>query len=251
MGEVLSERVAAAPVGARPAVPYRPSWLDRLTARIARLPGPVTLWYGALAAAVALLFTAFKWVDGTYPVGHFDVYHLVFIWTPVYTLAVLHGLDYVAGQALDEFRPVLAADAATVARLRYELTTLPAMPALLVTLISGVGLFSVWGQLGLEHLVEVRPGLLLLITRLEALLSLSAWALTGLYIYHAIHQLRIVTTIYAQHTHISLFTLGPLYAFSRLTALTAIAPIAVFLADYLGWPGQGPATSHPARWPCG
>jgi hypothetical protein len=192
-----------------------------------------------LAVGLALLFTALKWLDGTYPVGHFDLYHLVFIWTPVYALAVLHGLDYVAGQALDEFRPVLAADAATVARLRYELTTLPATPTLLVTLISGVGLFSVWGQLGLEHLVEVRPGLLLLITLLEALLSLSAWALTGLYVYHAIHQLRIVTTIYARYTHISLFTLGPLYAFSRLTALTAIAPIAVFLADYLGWPEQG------------
>jgi hypothetical protein len=246
MDEVVAERGRAAdPAGARPAIPYPPSWLDRLTARIERLPGPTALWYAALGAGLALLFTVLKWVDGTFPVGTLSPYHLVFVGTPFYTLVVLHWLDHVAGQALEAFRPVLAADAATTARLRYELTTLPARPALLMALISVLGLFLVWGQLDAPHLVAIQPGLLLLVTGLEAGVALCAWALAGLFIYHTIHQLRIVTDIYAHHTHINLFTLGPLYAFSRLTALTAIAPIPAFLADSLGSLGSDPAPITP------
>jgi hypothetical protein len=240
MEEAIAERGRATdPTGARPAVPYRPSWFDRLTAGIERLPGPTVLWYLGVGVGLAALFTMFKWVDGTMPVGTVTLYHLVFVGTPLYTLAATHLLDHVAAQALDEFRPVLAADATTTARLRYELTTLPATPTLLVTLVGAAGVLVVWSQLDAEHLVAVRPGLLLLITLLEGAVALCAWALVSIFIYHALHQLRVVTTIYTHYTHINLFTLGPLYAFSRLTALTAIAPVPVFLLDYLGWPDPG------------
>jgi hypothetical protein len=226
-------------------VSYSPSWLDRLTAWIDRLPGPTVLWYLVVAAGLAVLFTVLKWVDGTFPVGTVSLYHLVFIGTPLYALAGLHLLDRVAGRALEEFRPALAANATTAARLRYELTTLPATPALLVTLAGVAGVVLVWSQLNAEHLVAVHPGPLLLITLLEGAVALCAWALSCLFIYHTIHQLRVVTAIYAHHTHINLFTLGPLYAFSRLTALTAVAPVPVFLLDYLGWqdPGHQPVTA--------
>jgi hypothetical protein len=231
--------------------PYPPSWLDRLTAWIDRWPVPTVLWYLGVGAGLAALFTVLKWVDGTYPVGTISLYHLVFVGTPLYALAGLHLLDRVAGRALEEFRPVLAADAATAARLRYELTTLPATPALLVTLAGVAGVFMVWSQLNAEHLVAAHPGPLVLITLLEGIIALCAWALSSLFVYHAIHQLRVVTAIYAHHTRINLFTLGPLYAFSRLTALTAIAPVPVFLLDYLGWqdPGHQPVTvSMLALW---
>jgi hypothetical protein len=239
MRDVISERVAAGSADALPALPYRPSWLDRLTAWIDRWPGPAVLWYLGVGAGLTGLFTVLKWVDGTYPVGTISLYHLVFVGTPLYTLVVLHGLDQVAGRALEEFRPVLAADAATTARLRYELTTLPATPTLLVTLVAAAGVVLVWTQLNAEQMVATHPGPLLLITLLEGTIALSAWAFGGLFIYHTLHQLRVVTMIYAHHTHINLFTLGPLYAFSRLTALTAVAPVPVFLLDYLGWPGAG------------
>jgi hypothetical protein len=225
-------------------VPYRPSWFDRFTAWIERLPGPAALWY-LLAAGLAVLFTVLEWIIGLVPSAGDALYHLVFVATPIYTLAVLHGLDYVAGQALDEFRPVLAADAATTARLRYQLTTLPARPALLVTLISPVGPVLIWGQLAWMQALLIHQGLLLLITLLEAAIVVITWVFAGLFIYHAIHQLRLVTTIYARYTRINLFTLGPLYAFSRLTALTAAAPLAVFVPDHLGWMAYGRPTIAP------
>lgn len=220
--------------------PYASSWLDRLTASVDRLPGPAWLVYLLTGVLVLLLFTVLKWVDGTFPVGHVELYHLVFVGTPLYALAVLHLLDQVAGQALEDFRPVLITDAATVVRLRYQLTTLPATPALVVTLGCVVSAFLVWWNVGdVQEALAARPWAFLPITALEAAITLSTWVLAGLFIYHTVHQLRTVTAIYAEHTRINLFTLGPLYTFSRLTALTAIAPMPLFLVDYLGWPGQG------------
>ncbi len=43
----------------------------------------------------------------------------------------------------------------------------------------------------------------------------------GTLIYHTIHQLRMINRIYAAHTHLNLYRLQPLYAFSIPTALTA------------------------------
>jgi hypothetical protein len=47
------------------------------------------------------------------------------------------------------------------------------------------------------------------------------WALGTLF-YHTFHQLRWVSRIYTSYTRINLFAIGPLYAFSGLTARTAL-----------------------------
>ena len=54
-------------------------------------------------------------------------------------------------------------------------------------------------------------------------------------IYHTVHQLRIVNLIYTRHAKIDLFNLSPLYAFSRLTACTALTTVFIaylWLATY-------------------
>jgi len=245
MNEMVSERSQGVDPAVGAAIPYLPSWFDRLTVCIEQLPGPAVLWYGLLTVSLSALVTVLKWVDGTVPVGQVTLYHLIFVLPGGAGHAVLHGLDWVAEQALDEFRLVLTADAATMVRLHYQLTTLPARPALLVTLISAVVPFLVWGQLAWMQALVIAQGPFLLITLLEAAISVSSWALGGLFIYHTIHQLHIVTTIYAHYTRIDLFILEPLYAFSRLTALTAIAPLAVFVPDYVGWVVEGGGSLAP------
>jgi magnesium-transporting ATPase (P-type) len=47
------------------------------------------------------------------------------------------------------------------------------------------------------------------------------WLVFGTFIYHAIHQLRLINHIYSKHTRIDLFQSKPLYAFSNITAFTA------------------------------
>jgi hypothetical protein len=44
----------------------------------------------------------------------------------------------------------------------------------------------------------------------------------GAFIYHTIHQLRLVSHIYTSQAIVNLFDLSPLYAFSNLTSQTAI-----------------------------
>jgi hypothetical protein len=66
-----------------------------------------------------------------------------------------------------------------------------------------------------------------LATAVEVGLGSALWAGLATITYHTIHQLRLVREIYNRHTRISLFALGPLYAFSWLTARTALLLVGV------------------------
>ena len=41
------------------------------------------------------------------------------------------------------------------------------------------------------------------------------------FVYHTVHQLRLINHIYTERTHVNLFRMAPLYALSNLAALTA------------------------------
>jgi hypothetical protein len=59
----------------------------------------------------------------------------------------------------------------------------------------------------------------------------SSAFLLGVILYHTVRQLRMVNTINLNYIHISLFNLGPLQAFSKLTASTAVG----LVAGIYGW----------------
>jgi hypothetical protein len=67
------------------------------------------------------------------------------------------------------------------------------------------------------------------------------WVVVGAFVYHTFHQLRLVHHIYSYRTRINLFQLGPLYAFSQLTARTALG---ILLLNGT-WALAEPATGHP------
>jgi hypothetical protein len=54
------------------------------------------------------------------------------------------------------------------------------------------------------------------------------WMMTALFGYHTIRQLRLVSRIYTQHTNVNIFETGPLYALSRVTAITTVALLFFF-----------------------
>ena len=79
-----------------------------------------------------------------------------------YALALIHYLDSVAHRALKTFRPALHIDEAHYLALDYRLTTLPARPTLLASLLgvlfavcalAGITIFSPgsWGQAAIVH----------------------------------------------------------------------------------------------------
>lgn len=219
---------------------YPASWVDRLTGWIERLPGPSWAVYVVAWLALFGLETVVKWSDGTYPVGTFYPFHAVWAGSGIYALALMNRLDHAAAAALDTFRPVLLDDTA-YPRLRYQLTTLPARSTLLMSLgglLVGVAITALtsfnWSLL--------KVGMSLPSVLLDGLLMLSLWWVFGALFYHIVHQLRLIIHIYAKETHINLFELGPLYAFSGVTARTAIG---IILLDYAWYATGTQAMNNP------
>jgi hypothetical protein len=210
--------------------PYAPSWIDRLMDWVQQLPGPAWLYYLGVALVLVLVRTVAAWSDGSYPVGTFFPVHILNAISGVYWLLMLHYLDDRAGAALADFRPVLnvgpeGTTDAGYERLRYQLTTMPARPVLLWSIIG-----FVWGLVANSPLLwsEAQLQALKLFTSptaalLDCTLNGLSFMIGFVFFYHTIRQLRLVSRIYTQHTKINLFETGPLYTLSRITGLTTIA----------------------------
>jgi hypothetical protein len=216
--------------------PYTPSWVDRFTDWVQRLPGPAWLFYLGVALVLTLIRTIVAWSDGTYSVGTFFPLHILVASTSVYSVFVLHYLDDGAGAALDAFRPVLNADDAGYERLRYQLTTIPARPVLAWSLV-GL-LFGVVNQPIL--IPEAQLQSLKLYTSpvafaIDSGLAGLNWMMIAVIVYHTIHQLRLVSRIYTQRTKINILETGPLYALSRVTALTSVTLLFIIYLYFVIW----------------
>lgn len=92
----------------RPSVPYRPSWVDNLIARLDALP-PLAVYLGLWLAMLLIAHLA-AWVGGLLPRGAFDArILLVTAWAPYY-LGFVAYLSHAAVQSLDDFQPALDLD---------------------------------------------------------------------------------------------------------------------------------------------
>ena len=142
----------------------------------------------------------------------------------MYWFFVLHYLDQRAGTALADFRPVLTVDDAGYKRLRYQLTTMPARPVLIWSIIGLV--FGAVNQPLLFTESQVQS-LKMYTSPAATVLDIGfaglAWMMNAVFAYHTIRQLRLVSRINTQHTKVNIFEIGPLYALSRVTAITTVA----------------------------
>jgi hypothetical protein len=193
--------------------PYRPSWFDRLTTAIDRLPGPY--WVPYLAAFLASL--GLEWlVVGR--VGESVSSGQAFtISLPFYGFWLIHYLNRRAASSLRVFRSAFTGSESELEEVHWRLTTLPAMPALVISLLGLV--------LGVASSLDWNPG-----APDQVLSNLAYYATTvfaGLYAYHAVRQLRLVTSLYAGRARVDIHNVAPLYSFSILSAHTAIGMLLV------------------------
>lgn len=212
----------------RVSAPYPPSWMDRVVDWIRRSPVGPSAFYFAMAVLGATLAHVLVWQLGIAPVGHF--YSPALLWGAwsAYPFAFVHYLDTEAERAFDSFRPALDLAPAQLARLRYELTTMPARPVLMSSLaLVGVAAVSNW----------IFPEAVLPFVQASALSAIFLGATFGLYgftgglMYHTYHQMQTVSRLYSGAGSFSLFHPASAYAFSGLTAQTG-AGWALFI--YLG-----------------
>ena len=204
---------------------YAPSWINRFAAWVDRLPGPSWLYYLGIGLVLLLVQLVVLWSEGRFAIGTvfpIQVFQAVMMG---FIPALIHYLDRRASAALATLRPLLKASDHEYAGLDQRLTTLPPWP----TLLAGLAIFA------LAYLADEAIGMLVdrpdvfeafaispIAYWLSYVLYRLLWWLFGTLIYHTWHQSRQIHRIYTRHTRINLFRMGPLYAFSAVTALTAV-----------------------------
>jgi hypothetical protein len=202
------------------AQPYAPSWVDHLTAWVAGLPVPSWSFYLGLGLLLLVIQGAVLWIEGAFSFPTVHRGHLFLAAAIPFFLALIHYLDERAGVALTGMRSDLKTSAEEVQELHFQLTTLPSGTTLLACLVA----------LGCALLIEAFTGEPYNLKALQAfavsanllrLVYLLCWWVFGAFVYHTVHQLRMINRIYTRHTRINLFRTKSLYAFSNLAALTA------------------------------
>jgi hypothetical protein len=212
-----SSPVAVASAG--DARPYPPSWLNRLLAWIDALPGPTWLAYTIAALISTALGHAGLWETGLIRWWTLDP-ALVFwgIYLPAQVWLIEH-LDGVAHRAFAAFRPAVDLASDEAARLEYELTVIPARPALAIALV--VLPLTLLGYAA----DPVGAGVVGYDRVALAMRALSEWfvgAVLLVFVYHTLRQLRLVSRLHALAVRVDPFQPRPLYAFSNLTSRTGI-----------------------------
>ena len=111
-------------------------------------------------------------------------------------------------------------------RLRYQLTTLPARPTLLVSLIGVISIVLL--NVMLDSFGDFSGlGAFPISRTLIYLTYVGAWWVVAAFLYHTVHQLRTINLIYTHYTRVNLFKLRPLYGLSGVTALTGVSLTAI------------------------
>lgn len=234
------------------ALPYQPSWPDRIVNRVRKLPVPAWLFYLGLAAVIALVETLVKWYDGTYPVGTVWLFHLALALPVPYSLAVRHYINDAAGLALDSSSATLNLDDSACLDLRYRLTNAPARSTALLTLAAVLlaamlalivalpyGPTRGW-SLALPAYVKMMTSPVASVS--DILLLVGIWAALGANLFWVIRLLRMVHEIYAQYAHVDIYRITSLYAFSGLTARVALCLLAGLYAANLLYSGANSPT---------
>jgi hypothetical protein len=229
-------------------VPYPPGWADRVIDWVRALPGPSWLLYLAVGVALVLAEFSAKWLDGSYPFPQINIFHAFFVAIGVYAFAGMHYLDEYAETAIATFRPALTVSDREYEELRYRLTTLPARPTAILTLLIFLLIVAVL-FLSSRDTAGIYTSIKLYTSPLSFLIEgvgLLIWgAVAGPFTYHIYHQIQVIDLIYTRHTVINLFHLRPLYAFSKLTARAALILIFLIYPAFIISPN---VLQDPAVW---
>ena len=215
--------------------PYAPSWVNRFTAWVDRLPGSSWLYYLGLGLLEFMVLVIVLWIEGAFPIGALLPVLLFLPAMSTLLLALPHFLDNRAGAALTTLQPALKASEEEYIRLCYQLTTLPARPTLVASLAVPTYIFlleAIGGRGSSIEALATWP----ISANLFYVLYLIGWWNFGAFLYHTIHQLGVINRIYTGHVRINLFRMRPLYAFSSVTALTAVS----LAVPTYGWTALNP-----------
>lgn len=222
---VTTSRINLAPS----ARPYAPGWINHLTWGIERVPGPSWLVFAGLLAVTEGLTFLQRTLGGFASTTNDSLGTAIFYGAlPIALLWLIYYLDGGAHEAMDTFEPALDGSPEDLARLRYELTVIPAGPAWTV---AGLGIVLLAAQYIADPAGSLIAGLTPQGLILRAVGEGMVTVLLIVLLYHTLRQLRAVDRIHGLAQRIDLFRPAPLYAFSLLTSRTAIGLILITAAS--------------------
>jgi hypothetical protein len=221
--------------------PYPPSWVNRFTDWLERLPGPLWLPYLILVAIALPIEQLQPWITGTLPFGTLSADAVVYAISAVYPLALLHYLGGAARRAWARFRPAVEMTDDEAEATLYRLTVIPARPALAIVALILVLAIPYYAT---DPYALQAPVLALVLRNIT---ELPAGILALMVTYNAIRQLRLVARLHERAEHINPFAPGPALAFSVLTAQTAIG-LSIIAVPALVGPPEVVASAWSLGW---
>jgi hypothetical protein len=204
------------------------SWFDWLKVRLERFFVPPPLVYlFASAASMSLFALGYALALGRPGAGFEQPFFIVMAVQPVYTLALMHLLDEIAGRALREMRPLIIPPE-SYDQLRVSLTTMPRRGALVAVL---AGLLVGLTVIGFSRITLPQPFQFLLAYNparpvFEVWLLVS-WIVIASLLFHTVRQLSEINRIYRRHSAIDLDNYQPLFHFSKVSGVTAVGLLAI------------------------
>lgn len=202
--------------------PYTPSWLDALISAIERLPGPTWAFYVVLSA-LAVGFIALEAALNSRGLFGQDPLYFGYAVFHVYPLAAYHFLSRRGHGAWDAFRPATGYTDAEAARLRLELSTTPARPAIAAYIAGGVLYLAMMAMAPAGFDLVGQQSAFVALRVLSEVLWLAP--LCWMLVYLLFRQLRIVSRLHGAVVRVDLLKPAPLHALARLTAAAAIAAL--------------------------
>jgi hypothetical protein len=217
----LTEAAASHPEAAGE---VRPTLIDRLIHLPERLPGPTLIWLLVLGVVLVIVANVVIWLAGDKPYGAIETSTVAPVIFTVYSISLVLYLDWIARSAFVQFQPALRDDSEPRA-WQARLTSIPSRPAFaaiaLLELVITLGYFSDPRTQAAWDLVAPSVRVVTLIEYWTAVAALAVL------IVHTIRQLRAVSQLHAAAKAVDLFEPGPLTAFSRLTAATAVGILVI------------------------
>jgi hypothetical protein len=209
---------------------FKPSWIDRFRNWVEKLPVRAWIFYVVFGIVLILVQMLFLWLDRGLQAEEL-LPAIIFNGLIIpFALALIHLLDNQAVTALNSMRPVLDTIESEFDQYEYQLSNMPSPRPLFAGLTLVVSLI-LSEQLWIVPIRYAALEQLPIFAVVFHVIDKSSAFLFGVLIYHTIRQLRLVNAINSKHIRINLFNLGPLQAFSRLTASTAVG----LVVGVYGW----------------
>ena len=183
------------------------------------LPVPFWLTYLILFALQGTLNFVIAWGERSLPAAFVRILLIFPLWQWI-PLAIVTFLNDTAKKVLDSFRPLLKIDDEQFSLLKAEFTTMPARGVLfssLFWLVFYLIIFMLYKDS--YRTVGFGPNIRW-VTFIEGALCYSTG---GVIYFHSLRQLALINRTVKRVERFNLFELEPVYAFSRLTALTGIS----------------------------